>query len=102
MIGAMALCTVKGQNPFTGVPVGCKWPLFIRCFVGSVAFIFVTKTIDYLPLTVFQSISNTSPFAAALLGFLWLGEKLSIFQIVAMLCCFGGITIVTFGASKKQ
>jgi len=49
-------------------------------------------------------ITQLSPIVTGLLAFLWLGEKLATFQIVAMAVCFGGITIVALSddAAKES
>ena len=35
-----------------------------------------------------------APFFTGLLACIWLGEKLPMFQIIAMVCCFIGIVVV--------
>ena len=83
-------------------------PLLIRCVAGALAFITVTTALPLVPLVLFQVITNMTPFIAALLACLWLGEKLSFFQLVCMLLCFGGIAVVIFeresadGEVKKE
>lgn len=37
------------------------------------------------------------PFIAAMLAFIWLGEAITLYELVAMCCCFGGIAIVAVG-----
>ena len=49
----------------------------------------------YIPLSMFFVIFNSNPFTTALLGYFWLSEKLSAFEVVAMLCAFGGIVIMS-------
>ena len=89
------LSVLMKENPVKGVPSELWGPLWVRCVAGSLAFIAVTKTIHLIPLTIFQGISNTTPFITGLLACIWLGEKLSIFQIVGMVFCLCGITIIT-------
>jgi len=69
-------------------------PLLNRCLCGVVAFIMLTKIVSMIPLTINQVIINLVPFVAGLIAFLWLGEKLAVFQIVAMFFCFAGMAIV--------
>ena len=69
---------------------------------GSIAFITVTETIHLIPLTIFEGIKNTTPFISGLLAYVWLGERLSMFQVIAMICCLGGITIVTVSDNRAS
>lgn len=96
MISASICVFVSGQNPCRAVTRELAWPLLIRCVAGALAFITVTTALPLLPLVLFQVITNMTPFLAALLACLWLGEKLSFFQLVCMLLCFGGIAVVIF------
>ena len=77
-------------------------PLFSRCLAGVLAFFAVSKTVSMIPLTLFQVISQLCPFFSGLLAFLWLGEKLAAFQIVAMVISFGGIAIVSFSGDAPE
>ena len=96
ILSASVCVFVSGQNPFRAVTRDLVWPLAIRCVAGALAFITVTTALPLLPLILFQVITNMTPFLAALLACLWLGEKLSFFQLVCMLLCFGGIAVVIF------
>ena len=102
---ARAVCTLTAsiicllicrQNPYTTLKRDLMVPLFVRCVSGAVAFIAVAKAVQLLPLTIFQVITNMTPFISGILACIWLGEKLSFFQIVCMLLCFIGIAVVTF------
>ena len=44
----------------------------------------------------------TKPFVAGLLAYVWLGESLSVFQIVMMLFCFGGITLAAVSSEESE
>ena len=43
-----------------------------------------------------------TPFISGVLAFCWLGERLSLFQVVMMCFCFGGITLVTLSKHDAQ
>ena len=62
----------------------------------------VAKTVSMIPLTLFQVITQLTPFVSGLLAFLWLGEKLAAFQIGAMVVCFVGIAIVAFSNDAEE
>ena len=55
-----------------------------------------------LPMTILQVITQLTPFVAGLLAYVWLGERLGTFQIVAMLLCFIGIAIVALSANDDD
>jgi len=42
------------------------------------------------------------PFIAAMLAFVWLGEAITLYELVAMCCCFGGIAIVAVGEQSTS
>ena len=35
------------------------------------------------------------------MAFVWLGETITLFEFVAMCCCFGGIVIVALGGEDE-
>ena len=90
------------QNPLTTVKRDLVIPLIIRCVMGTMTFFLVTKAVTLLPLTIFQVVTNISPFIAGLIARVWLGEKLSYFQLICMVLCFGGIAIVTLSKSSDS
>ena len=94
-----ALCL--RQNPLRDVPSDLRMPLLIRCLCGSMAFIAVAATVKLIPLTIFQTISNLTPFVSAVFAFLWLGDQLTVLQVVSMIVCFGGIVLVTVARPKS-
>ena len=83
------------QSPLQDVPKDLIIPLLIRSFCSTFSLITVTKTIKLIPLTIFQTISNLTPFISALLAYFWLKESLTPFQVISMFICFGGIIMVT-------
>jgi drug/metabolite transporter (DMT)-like permease len=68
--------------------------MLIRAAVGTVGFLSYLFAIKYLSLGLLMIIYNTAPFWASLLGFLFLGETLQKYEVVAMLLGFLGIVLV--------
>ena len=68
-----------GNDPFKEVPKELRLILLLRGFSGAMAFITVTKALEFLPLTIFQVITQIAPFSYAILAYVWLGEKLVLF-----------------------
>ena len=92
-----SMCIVKSfdKQYFESIPKNLYWTLGMRCIVGTVGFASFTIAMKYIPLSVFFIIFNSNPFTTALLGYFWLKERLSLFEIVAMLCAFIGIIMMS-------
>ena len=71
--------------------------MVVRGLAGTIAFITMTMAAKLIPLSILQSILNSLPFMIVILAFVWLRETITVFEFVAMCCCFGGIIIVAFG-----
>ena len=67
----------------------------MRFLIGTIGFASFTIAMKYIPLSMFFVIFNSNPFTTALLGYLWLKENLTKFEVVAMLCAFGGIVMMS-------
>ena len=93
-LASILLVFACGQNPFKELKRDLVTPLIMRCLAGSCTFILVTKSVHLLPLTVFQLFNMLTPFVTGVVAFVWLGETLAIFQMVAMTFSFGGIVLV--------
>lgn len=46
--------------------------------------------------------TKSDAFLTGILAFIWLGERLSLFQIVCMVMTFGGIVIITFAKQEIE
>ena len=80
-----------------------EWvPLILRCIFGAIAHITVSLALKYVPLTLYSILYNTLPFIIAILVFIWLRERISKFEFVAMCFCFGGIVLVILFADDKE
>ena len=55
-----------------------------------------------VPLIVQQIIANTQPFWTSILAWHVIGDKLSDFEIFAMLASFFGILLIAFSGKKTQ
>ena len=91
-------CTVKlaKQNYFSSIQKNQIIPLIIRGCAGTIAFVTITLSVARVPLSIFQVVQNCLPFLAGLLAFVFLGERISLFEFFAMCMCFCGIGIVGF------
>ena len=78
MISSIVLF-IYGNNPLREVEREHIVPLIARCVAGTAAFIGAITAFAMVPLTIFQVVTQMTPFVAGLLAFLWLGERLSLF-----------------------
>jgi drug/metabolite transporter (DMT)-like permease len=66
---------------------------------GATIFIFALSLISLGPL---MAIDNTAPFWAILMGYCFLGEKLTLLEVIAIICSFGGILLISFGKHNSE
>ena len=55
-----------------------------------------------VPLVVQNTIFNTAPFWASLLGWIFLRESITRFEFIAMLLSFGGVMMIAFSNDKAS
>ena len=67
----------------------------LRCVVGTVAFLVYTTAPIYISIGIFQVVMNMSIFGAAFLAWAWLGERLTLCEMIAMFIAFGGVALTS-------
>ena len=95
LCGSAILVLLRGERFFSDIPREFYTILGMRCIIGTVGFACFAIAMQYVPLSVFFIIFNSNPFCTAILGYLWLKEKLSVFEIIAMICAFSGIILMS-------
>ena len=70
----------------------------MRCVVGTIGFTSITFGVALVPLVVQNTIFNTAPFWASLLGWLFLKESITTFEIIAMILSFGGVVTIALSS----
>lgn len=74
----------------------------LRLFIGWIlVFVYVIGS-TLVPLTVQQTLTNTTPFWASIIGYCAINERLSFPVLVAMLISFVGVVLVTYDQSRQQ
>ena len=68
--------------------------LLYRCLIGFVGFTSLTYATPMIPLLVQNTLFNTAPIWASLIGYFALRESLTQFEIFAMIVCFSGVLII--------
>ena len=91
---AIFTVTYSGKHVVNDVPVGVRTWVFARCLAGFIGYLLMMVSLKYLPILVDQIIFNTAPFWTAILGFIFLNNHISCFDIVCMIGCFIGVAIL--------
>ena len=68
--------------------------LAVRSLMGMIGFTAITFGVAMIPLLVQNTIFNTAPFWASLLGWIFLGEAITRFETVAMFLSFAGVVMI--------
>lgn len=76
------------------IPSSLYFPLAVRSLTGTFAFLCFVGAVYYLPLSIFFIIFNAAPFSTAVLSWCWNREKITVFEIFAMICAFVGVIMI--------
>lgn len=82
------------------IPSIYKKILLVRCFVGATGYTCITFGISMVPLVVQNTIFNMAPFWTFFLGWLFLNDGISSFEIFALVCSFGGVLLIATSENK--
>ena len=93
---------IFGKNPFKEVAKEDVFPLSIRSLSSTAALFIVIIAVKLVPLTIFNVVTNMTPFVSGVLAWIWLGDKLGAFQIVMMIFCFAGVVLVACSKNKGE
>ena len=55
-----------------------------------------------IPLSIYFIVSSTAVFISALLAFFCLGERITYFEIFAMILAFSGITMISLAQENTE
>ena len=70
--------------------------MFFASILGSLAFLFMAKSVRHIDISISAPLLALSPAVTALIGFILLGEILTIFQIMGMGLIVIGSYVITF------
>lgn len=76
--------------------------LLARSIFGTIGFTTITFGVAMVPLVVQQTLFNTAPFWASMLGWFFNSEKISGFEILAMLVSFGGVLCIALSGHSND
>ena len=90
------------KNPFKEVARADIFPLSLRSLSSTASLFIVIIAIKFVPLTIFNVVTNMTPFVSGVLAWIWLGDKLGVFQIVMMIFCFAGVVLVACSKNTDE
>lgn len=77
-----------------GLPTYFYRLMLVKSVIGSVGFLAMTVSMQYLPISLFYIIISLSPFLISVLSYLFLGETLHRREFVGLFVSFSGILIL--------
>ena len=87
---------------FDSVPTEL-WPtMMIRSLAGSFNFLVYNTAVVYIPIGIHKIIMNMSVFTVAILAWVWLGERLVCFEIIAIFVAFSGVVLTSKGKDPQD
>ena len=84
------------------VSVDLRNVLVARCLVGCTAFLVTAVALKLLPLSIYTLILSTNPFLTAGLQYLWIGLRVSNFDLIAMVGSLLGIILMSTSAPDSK
>ena len=87
-------------NFFSDIKEELRCTLLIRCIAGTIAFVFFSAAIKYLPLAIFVILFNSAPFFTVIFVYFWTGDMILPFEGLALVCSFAGV--ICIGLAKPD
>ena len=84
------------------VAIDLRHVLVARCLVGCTAFLVTAVALKLLPLSIYTLILSTNPFLTAGLQYLWIGLRVSNFDLLAMVGSLIGIILMSLSAPASK
>ena len=98
---ASAIIIKRAKVPFfADIIPEVRGTLIFRCAVGTVSFLIFSMAVKYIPLGIFFIIFNSSPFFTVFLSYCWTGDRILVFEGIAMIGAFAGI--VCLGLAEPE
>ena len=93
---------VYNETFFSSIPSKLRTAVALRCICGTFAFLCFTYAVKFIPLGIFFVVANASVFTSALLAYLCLAEKMSCFEVIAMIFAFCGILMLGYAKDSDD
>lgn len=91
---AFTIC-IKDRSLFY-IPRHLRWILFVRCFVGTLSFSLLFISLKYLTYSTSMILFFLYPIFTSIAGWFIMREKLSIYDIGALLVSLLGVIFFAF------
>ena len=99
---AWVLLRYAGQ-PYCAAIQPHQWKfLIVRSLICTCGIFLCNFSFSIVPITTFTILLNMAPFFTSLLAHFFLNETVSLFEIFAMTCSFGGIALIAFAQPAEQ
>lgn len=76
--------------------------LIARGFLGILVLLMFFLSVSLNTISLHTIINETAPFWIVLLGYLFLGERITVLQVIAMILCFSGVMVIAFHSSSAE
>lgn len=93
MLGSLTLMICLGVTFHIEKSDRCL--LFVRSCIGTIGFTCFAIGVSLIPLLIQNTIINTAPFWASILGWAFLSESLTLMEVAAMAISFGGVLCIS-------
>lgn len=91
--GSYGHARIHGIDPFV-MPEGVPYQMFWRSVFGTLAFLCEISAIYLMPISLAITIYFTQPIFAGLFGYIFLGEKLNIFDQCGLVFALFGVLLI--------
>ena len=96
-IGALLLGLISGGTQLA-IPIrSLGWLLVLTVTSGIIGWLLIARSLPHLPATVSSLILLLEPAGAMALGFLFLGQRPSLLQVLGAIIVCGGVAVVLRG-----
>lgn len=95
IVGSTAYALVTGRG--FKVTAELRKALATRSVVGLIGLTSFTLGAALVPISVQLTVGNMAPFFASIMAYLVIGEKMSLFEIIAMTLSFAGVVMIALG-----
>ena len=83
------------------VPKHLRKAVFFRSVGLSAVIGFIGVALTYIPVTIMSIIISSNPFFTAILSHFFLTDRLTTFEIVAMILSFSGVVLIAYATPDK-
>ena len=101
-VGSAIIVHYSNEAFFSSIPRNLRSVVVLRCLCGTFAFLCFVSAPKYIPLGIFFVVFNASVFTSALLAYLFLSEKMTCVELIAMVFAFSGILMLGYAKDNTD